>query len=72
MVEGKAHIISGLKGDETVIVEGGYHLPDGTQVKQAEEEKEEKDKFCFQFSAPSISSCLTLLNSFLVHFVTLW
>jgi multidrug efflux pump subunit AcrA (membrane-fusion protein) len=50
VVAGRVQIISGLKGDETVIVEGGYHLPDGTQVKQAEEEKEgkgekdEKDK----------------------------
>ena len=44
VIEGKVQIIAGLKGDETVIIEGGYHLPDGTEVKQAEEEKEEKDK----------------------------
>ncbi len=41
-------ITSGLKGDETVVTEGGYALPDGTKVQVSEagkgDEKEEKEK----------------------------
>jgi hypothetical protein len=33
-------ITSGLKGDETIVVEGNYALPDGTKVEVAEGEKE--------------------------------
>ena len=36
-VDGKVRIIEGLSGGETVIIEGGYHLPDGTQVRQNDE-----------------------------------
>ncbi len=43
VVEGKVQIIAGLKGDETVIVEGGYSLPDATEVHK-KEEKDEKEK----------------------------
>lgn len=34
-VEGKVQILKGLNPGETVIVEGGYGLPDGTQVQVA-------------------------------------
>ncbi|MBI1763886.1 MAG: efflux RND transporter periplasmic adaptor subunit [Acidobacteria bacterium] len=42
VVEGKVRIMAGLKGDETVIVEGGYSLPDGTEVHKKESEKDEQ------------------------------
>jgi multidrug efflux pump subunit AcrA (membrane-fusion protein) len=32
-IEGKVRILSGLSGGETVIIEGGYGLPDGVEVK---------------------------------------
>jgi HlyD family secretion protein len=38
-VEGKVQIVKGLKAGEVVVVEGGYGLPDGTEVKSAEETK---------------------------------
>jgi multidrug efflux pump subunit AcrA (membrane-fusion protein) len=38
-VEGKVRILSGLKGGETVIIEGGYSLPDGTEVRVAKEKQ---------------------------------
>ena len=41
-IDGKVRITSGLKGDETVIVEGGYSLPDGTQVEVKKDEEDEK------------------------------
>ena len=44
VTDGKVQIVSGLKGDETVIVEGGYSLPDGTQVHEKEKEKEKAEK----------------------------
>jgi multidrug efflux pump subunit AcrA (membrane-fusion protein) len=45
VIEGKARIVDGLKGGETVIIEGGYNLPDGTQVRNREEKgKDEKEK----------------------------
>ena len=39
-------ITEGLSGDETVVTEGGYALPDGTKVQVSEEkdEKDDKDK----------------------------
>jgi multidrug efflux pump subunit AcrA (membrane-fusion protein) len=40
VIEGKAQIIQGLSGGETVIVEGGYGLTDGVEVRQAKGEKE--------------------------------
>ncbi len=44
--EDKIEITEGLKGDETVVIEGGYALPDGTKVQLSEEkdEKGEKEK----------------------------
>lgn len=36
---GKVQIKQGLKAGETVIIEGGYGLPDGTEVRLAEEKK---------------------------------
>jgi multidrug efflux pump subunit AcrA (membrane-fusion protein) len=42
-IGGRVQIISGLNGGETVIVEGGYGLPDNTEVRN-KEEKGEKDK----------------------------
>jgi multidrug efflux pump subunit AcrA (membrane-fusion protein) len=36
----KVEITSGLKGGETIVVEGNYALPDGTKVEVAEGEKE--------------------------------
>ena len=39
----RLEITDGLKGDETVVIEGGYALPDGTKV-QLSEEKDEKDE----------------------------
>src|SRR5262247_3890565 len=41
-VGGKVRIVEGLNGGETVIIEGGYGLPDKTEVRN-KEEKEEKD-----------------------------
>ena len=42
----KIEIVEGLKGGETVVVEGNYALPDGTKVEVAtdEENKEEADE----------------------------
>ncbi|MFN7930891.1 MAG: efflux RND transporter periplasmic adaptor subunit [Blastocatellia bacterium] len=39
---GKVRIIAGLSGGETVIIEGGYHLPDGTKVEVKKDEDDEK------------------------------
>ncbi|MEP7271946.1 MAG: efflux RND transporter periplasmic adaptor subunit [Acidobacteriota bacterium] len=45
VVDGKVRIIAGLEGGETVIVEGGYSLPDGTEVRSKEDkEKDDKEK----------------------------
>jgi HlyD family secretion protein len=41
-VDGRVRIIEGLKGGETVVIEGNYGLPDKTEV-QIKEEKDEKD-----------------------------
>ena len=41
-VGGKVRIVEGLNGGETVIIEGGYGLPDKTEVRN-KEEKEDKD-----------------------------
>ena len=41
-IDGKVRITSGLKGDETVVIEGGYSLPDGTQVEVKKEDEDEK------------------------------
>jgi multidrug efflux pump subunit AcrA (membrane-fusion protein) len=38
----KIEIVAGLKGGETVVVEGNYALPDGTKVEIATEEGDEK------------------------------
>jgi multidrug efflux pump subunit AcrA (membrane-fusion protein) len=38
----KMEITSGLRGGETVVVEGNYALPDGTKVEVSEEGEEEK------------------------------
>ncbi len=43
-VNGKVQIKQGLKAGDTVIIEGGYGLPDGTEVRLAEEKKEEEKK----------------------------
>src|SRR5262249_6367250 len=42
----KIEIVAGLKGGETVVVEGNYALPDGTKVEIAkdEEKKDEGEK----------------------------
>jgi len=37
----KIEIVEGLKGGETVVIEGNYALPDGTKVEIATEDKEE-------------------------------
>jgi RND family efflux transporter MFP subunit len=42
--EGKVQIVEGLKQGEQVVVEGGYGLEDGTAVKIATKEKEEKEE----------------------------
>ena len=39
----KIEIVEGLKGGETVVVEGNYALPDGTKVEIATED-EDKEK----------------------------
>ena len=36
-------ILSGLKGGETVVVEGAYALPDGSKVQISQEEKDDKE-----------------------------
>ncbi len=41
---GKVQIKQGLKAGDTVIVEGGYGLPDGTEVRVFEEKKSEEKK----------------------------
>jgi multidrug efflux pump subunit AcrA (membrane-fusion protein) len=41
---GKVRIADGLLGGETVIVEGGYGLPDKTQVRNKEEKDDKDDK----------------------------
>jgi HlyD family secretion protein len=40
VVEGKVRIVGGLKGGETVIIEGGYGLPDGVEVRLAKEKEQ--------------------------------
>ena len=41
----KIEIVEGLKGGETIVIEGNYALPDGTRVEVAkEEEKKEGEK----------------------------
>ena len=40
----KIEIVEGLKGGETVVVEGNYALPDGTTVAIATKEDEDKEK----------------------------
>jgi cobalt-zinc-cadmium efflux system membrane fusion protein len=42
-VDGRVRIVEGLKGGEIVIIEGGYGLPDKTEVRN-KEEKEDKDE----------------------------
>lgn len=37
VIEGRVRIVEGLNGGETVVSEGGYGLPDGTQVKVTKE-----------------------------------
>ena len=38
-------IVEGLKGGETIVVEGNYALPDGTKVEiAADEEKKDEDE----------------------------
>ncbi|MGE0882053.1 MAG: efflux RND transporter periplasmic adaptor subunit [Blastocatellales bacterium] len=44
IVDGKVRIVDGLKGGETVVVEGGYSLPDGTEVSSKEDKKEDKEE----------------------------
>ena len=39
IVDGKVQILKGLKAGETIVAEGGYGLPDGTEVKAAEAAK---------------------------------
>jgi len=40
----KIEIVEGLKGGETVVVEGNYSLPDGTKVEVAKEQEEGEEK----------------------------
>lgn len=40
----RIQITAGLKGGETVVIEGNYALPDGTKVQVNDEEKEEGEK----------------------------
>ena len=42
VVDGKVRIVEGLQGGETVIIEGGYSLPDGTEVRNKEEKETDK------------------------------
>nr|MBP6824548.1 hypothetical protein [Acidobacteriota bacterium] len=44
VVDGKVRIVEGLTGGETVIIEGGYSLPDKTEVKAKEEKDEQEEK----------------------------
>jgi hypothetical protein len=37
--EGRVQVVEGLAAGETVVVEGGYGLPDGTAVRLAVDEK---------------------------------
>jgi multidrug efflux system membrane fusion protein len=37
-------IVEGLKGGESVVVEGNYGLPDGTKVEVAADDEADKDK----------------------------
>lgn len=39
----KIEIVEGLKGGETVVIEGNYALPDGTKVKPETEKADEKE-----------------------------
>ena len=41
---GKAQILEGLKGGETVVTEGNYALPDGTKVEIAKDEDKDEEK----------------------------
>jgi RND family efflux transporter MFP subunit len=40
----KIEITEGLQGDETVVIEGNFSLPDGTKVEIAKEEKKDDEK----------------------------
>ena len=40
----RVEITSGLKGGETVVLEGSYALPDGSKVKISEAEENESEK----------------------------
>src|SRR5689334_23630261 len=40
----KIEIVEGLKGGETVVIEGNYALPDGTKVEVAKDEEKEEQK----------------------------
>lgn len=40
VIEGRVRILSGLSGGETVITEGGYSLPDGTEIRSAKEKQQ--------------------------------
>ena len=40
----KVQITDGLKGGETVVVEGNYGLPDGTKVEVAKDDEADKTK----------------------------
>jgi hypothetical protein len=40
----KMEIAEGLKGGETVVIEGNYALPDGTKVEVAKDEEKEEQK----------------------------
>src|SRR5215217_9374196 len=42
--EDKVEIVEGLKGGETVVVEGNYALPDGTKVEPQTNADQEEDK----------------------------
>lgn len=44
IVDGRVRILGGLTGGETVIVEGGYGLPDGTEVRNKEEKGKDEEK----------------------------
>ncbi len=39
VIEGRVRILGGLNGGETVVIEGGYSLPDGTEVRVATEKQ---------------------------------
>jgi multidrug efflux pump subunit AcrA (membrane-fusion protein) len=40
----KIEIVEGLKGGETIVIEGNYALPDGTKVEFAKDEEKEGDE----------------------------